>query len=82
MWALGLVLYELFAREPFFKDKPDIAVRLASTKSFACKYLGAKPESQTFVIDSFYKLTTDLNLELDMAVQLLSAKFFAYKSYL
>ena len=30
MWAFGLVLFELFARVPFFSDKPDTMQQLAS----------------------------------------------------
>jgi len=30
MWAFGLVVFELFARQPFFADKPDTMQQLAS----------------------------------------------------
>jgi len=30
MWAFGLVIFELFARQPFFADKPDTMQQLAS----------------------------------------------------
>ena len=30
MWSYGLVLFELFARQPFFSDKPDTMQQLAS----------------------------------------------------
>ena len=30
MWAFGLIVFELFARQPFFSDKPDTMQQLAS----------------------------------------------------
>jgi len=30
MWAFGLIIFELFARQPFFSDKPDTMQQLAS----------------------------------------------------
>ena len=30
MWSFGLILFELFARQPFFSDKPDTMQQLAS----------------------------------------------------
>ena len=30
MWAFGLIVFELFARQPYFSDKPDTMQQLAS----------------------------------------------------
>ena len=30
MWAFGLIVFELFSRQPFFADKPDTMQQLAS----------------------------------------------------
>jgi len=30
MWAFGLIIFELFARQPFFADKPDTMQQLAN----------------------------------------------------
>ena len=38
MWSFGLILFELFARQPFFSDKPDTMQQLANVLELEVPY--------------------------------------------